>query len=70
MSKKTNFDDLYQEIETAIEKLEQGDQPMQDNIALYKEAVQKVEQAMKMLELAENEIKEISSKINFEEDKQ
>lgn len=70
MKKDLPFDELYQDIETAVKQLEQGDQSINDSIKLYQQAVQKIQQAMKILEQAENEIKEISSGAHESQPKQ
>lgn len=60
INKEINFEKLYIEIEEAVKTLEAGDGSISKNIEIYKEAIEKIKQAKKVLESAENEIKEIS----------
>lgn len=60
MPKEINFDKIYFDIEEAIKTLESGDGSISQNIELYKQTLKKINEAKKILQSAENEIKEIT----------
>lgn len=60
MSKDINFDKIYADIEESIRILESGEGSISKNIEVYKQSLKKINEAKKILESAENEIKEIT----------
>ena len=60
MAKEIDFEKIYAEIEDAMKILESGEGSISKNIELYKQSLKKINEARKLLESAENEIKEIT----------
>lgn len=61
MTKEIDFEKIYGEIEEAVKILESGEGSISKNIEIYKQAIEKIKKAKKVLESAENEIKEITA---------
>lgn len=59
-SKKDNFEDIYKEIESAVQKMESGDLSLSQNMEMYEETTKKIKKAKKMLEQMEGKVQDIS----------
>lgn len=57
---KKTFEEIYEEIEIAVEKLESNDQPIGKSIELYEETMEKIKLAQKKLAELKGRIEEIS----------
>jgi exodeoxyribonuclease VII small subunit len=70
MPKKTttSFESLYADIEKAVDMLENQQGSISDHISLYQQAVNKVQEAMQILQEAEVQVKEISAQLHHSKD--
>ena len=59
MAKET-FEDRLERLKEVVEKLERGDLPLEQGVALYKEGLELVKACGKQLETARHEVKIVS----------
>lgn len=55
-AKKENFEDQLKRLQSVVEQLERGDQPLEKGVALYKEGIVLAKACREQLEKARNEI--------------
>jgi exodeoxyribonuclease VII small subunit len=59
-SQSETFEDLYTELETTIEKLEEGNLPLAEALALYERGIELAKRCAEMLDRAELRIQELT----------
>ncbi|MCJ2164486.1 exodeoxyribonuclease VII small subunit [Pseudodesulfovibrio sp. S3] len=59
MAKET-FEDRLERLKLVVEKLERGDLPLEEGVALYKEGLELVKACGKQLETARHDVKIVS----------
>lgn len=59
MSKET-FEDRLERLKTIVERMERGDLPLEEGVALYKEGLELAKSCGKQLESARHEVKIVS----------
>ena len=57
---KDTFEDRLERLKLVVEKLERGDLPLEEGVALYKEGLELVKGCGKQLESARHEVKIVS----------
>ena len=57
---KDTFEDRLERLKDVVEKLERGDLPLEEGVALYKEGLKLVQACGKQLESARHEVKVVS----------
>jgi exodeoxyribonuclease VII small subunit len=56
----TSFEDRLERLKLVVERLERGDLPLEEGVALYKEGLELVKACGKQLETARHEVKLVS----------
>lgn len=56
----TTFEDRLERLKLVVERLERGDLPLEEGVALYKEGLELVRACGKQLETARHEVKLVS----------
>ncbi|WP_207259988.1 exodeoxyribonuclease VII small subunit [Desulfovibrio sp. Huiquan2017] len=56
----TTFEDRLERLKLVVEKLERGDLPLEEGVALYKEGLELVKACGRQLETARHEVKIVS----------
>jgi exodeoxyribonuclease VII small subunit len=57
---KETFEDRLERLKLVVEKLERGDLPLEEGVALYKEGLELVKACGKQLETARHDVKIVS----------
>ncbi len=57
-----SFEDLYRELEEAVRRLEAGDLPLADSLALFERAAALSEQCNTLLDQAELRVRQLSTR--------
>jgi len=57
---KETFEDRLERLKAVVDKLERGDQPLEEGVSLYKEGLELVKACGKQLEHARHEVKIVS----------
>lgn len=65
---ESSFEAQYQELEKIVERLESGKLPIEESLKLFKRGVELITVLRKRLTVVENEVKEITKKLEADSD--
>lgn len=70
MPNEKSFEDLYRELEETVRKLESGDLPLADALALYELSARLAEQCNALLDGAELRVRQLASRADGRQETQ
>ncbi len=62
MSNEKSFEDLYRELEDTVRKLESGDLPLAESLALFERSTKLAEQCNALLDGAELRVRQLTAR--------
>ncbi len=62
MSSEKSFEDLYRELEDTVRKLESGDLPLTESLALFERSTKLAEQCNALLDDAELRVRQLTAR--------
>lgn len=63
---ESSFEEQYRELEKIVERLESGKLPVEESLKLFKRGVELITVLRKRLMVVENEVREITKKLEAE----
>jgi exodeoxyribonuclease VII small subunit len=70
MPTESSFEDLYRELEDTVRKLESGDLPLAESLALFERSTQLTEQCNALLDDAELRVRQLTARPDGSQDTQ
>ncbi len=68
MSDEKTFEDLYRELEDTVRKLESGDLPLAESLALFERSTRLAEQCHALLDSAELRVRQLTTRADGSQD--
>ena len=66
MEKEESFEECIEELENIVNKLEEGKEPIEKSLELYKDGMKLLKNCLDKLNLAEQKLIDLSSTVSFE----